>query len=385
MALTPWIPQTVASAAACAWVKEVVPTPRDNAALLSDVAALSASDVWAVGSHYDRRQMGHPLALHWDGTRWSVSHTPNDGPLGARVDGIAAVSPTDIWAVGVTRANEPDIMPRPFVMHWDGTSWSIVPTPLVEGGLTAVAASATDGVWAVGYRKSRVVVDGVKATTSRPLVMHWDSTRWQVVRFSDPHPGRRGYLTDVTTLDGKATVTGIEWRPGDVPGAPSRLAGYIRQRDRSRWEQAWIGEESPLHAASDVGWAVGYRGGHSSQILALRFDAGAWIEAPLPEGDAWPWVAIDALNVVTTDVAGNTAGDVWMAGYWRYESDSSAIPFIARWRDGRGWTPELIRWYQPSDRLIEAVDVDQSGTEVWAVGARYGTAVHPLVFHRTCS
>src|SRR5205085_2738007 len=83
---------------------------------LSAVAAISPTDVWAVG-----RSGSRPLIEHWDGTRWS--QVPDGSSHGYWLVGVAAVSPRDVWAVGM------DDHSHALVEHWDGTRWRLVPTP----------------------------------------------------------------------------------------------------------------------------------------------------------------------------------------------------------------------------------------------------------------
>ena len=58
---------------------------------------------------------------------------------------VSAVATDDVWAVGLRGLGT-------LAIHWDGTAWTIVPTPTPEGiaDLAAVVALATDDVWAVG-------------------------------------------------------------------------------------------------------------------------------------------------------------------------------------------------------------------------------------------
>lgn len=69
---------------------------------LRAVAVVSACDVWAVGN----RQSGtsiQTLIEHWTGGKtWTVVPSPNpDGPAGiAELRSVSAVSASDIWAVG---------------------------------------------------------------------------------------------------------------------------------------------------------------------------------------------------------------------------------------------------------------------------------------------
>ncbi len=47
---------------------------------------------------------------------------------GASLNAVSAVSPTDIWAVGSQSSG-------PLIENFNGTSWSVVPSPSVSGGV----------------------------------------------------------------------------------------------------------------------------------------------------------------------------------------------------------------------------------------------------------
>ena len=90
------------------------------------------------------------LVLHWDGTEWSIVPSPNVGIEGNLLTDITALSTNDVWAVGyyddLGRA-------RTLTMHWNGTQWTIVPSPSPASGpnlLFGVAADPLNNVWAVG-------------------------------------------------------------------------------------------------------------------------------------------------------------------------------------------------------------------------------------------
>lgn len=91
-----------------------------------------------------------PLAISAQSPRKCDPHTPcqsgsicNDTKLTSNtLYGMFALSPTDIWAVGALGTT----------MHYDGTSWRVVPVPGTYSGyyLNAVWASGPNDVWAVG-------------------------------------------------------------------------------------------------------------------------------------------------------------------------------------------------------------------------------------------
>ena len=146
--------------------------------VLNAVAVVSANDVWAVGNTTDPNRT---LIEHWDGVSWSIVPSPNAGTGGNYLYGVAVVSANDVWAVGryATPASQT------LMEHWDGVSWSVVPSPNLvgnlEGYLQGVAGASTNDVWAVGYSFN----DSTFAYQT--LIEHWDGVSWSVV--PSPNPG----------------------------------------------------------------------------------------------------------------------------------------------------------------------------------------------------
>jgi hypothetical protein len=109
------------------------------------VTTLSPTNVWAVGSRSGEHPDSKEAIAHWDGSSWSfvASVDPFAANHGSSLfEGIAAVSTSNIWAVGVGAGGS-------FTERWNGTSWSLLNTPSGVGlfGVTAL----TDGtVVAVG-------------------------------------------------------------------------------------------------------------------------------------------------------------------------------------------------------------------------------------------
>lgn len=153
---------------------------------LAAVAAISPSDAWAVGSTDPSiSSIEATLAENWDGSKWSMVSTPNVGSFGNELLGVAAVSANDVWAVGsYVNSNQ---IEQTLIEQWNGTSWNVVNSPNVGtsyNSLNGVSANSANDVWAVGY--SQASTDGAFST----LVEHWDGTQWSVV--SSPNPGASG-------------------------------------------------------------------------------------------------------------------------------------------------------------------------------------------------
>ena len=135
---------------------------------LRGVSMASSSDGWAVGSY------GTSVAaiLHWDGSAWSLVPSPNPGTLSNLLFGVDAVSANDAWAVGSFESSPSNR--QPLALHWDGSEWSVSPTPNLppHGDLHAVEALSASDVWAVGFYGY--------ADATRALAMHWDGNAWSL-------------------------------------------------------------------------------------------------------------------------------------------------------------------------------------------------------------
>ena len=72
---------------------------------LSSVFALDPRDAWAVGYYFDATANHyHTLTEHWDGSSWSVVPSPNPGNANNYLYGVAAISRKDVWAVDFAQA-----------------------------------------------------------------------------------------------------------------------------------------------------------------------------------------------------------------------------------------------------------------------------------------
>src|SRR5271156_4419262 len=111
---------------------------------LSDVAATSASNAWAVGY-----TSSGTLIVRWNGTAWK--RVPSPGSAGSLLYGVAATSSRDAWAVGCTDCSGSGVS-KTLIERWNGTAWKRVPSPSPGSGgtLDGVAASSASSAWAVG-------------------------------------------------------------------------------------------------------------------------------------------------------------------------------------------------------------------------------------------
>ena len=114
--------------------------------------------MWAVGVYYtyvNNVTSLQTLVEHWNGTAWTVVPSPNAVGMGTYANflsDVTSISANDIWAVGYTYSS-PSPGGQTLIEHWDGISWSIVPGPNLgtsPSELFGVAAVSANDVWAAG-------------------------------------------------------------------------------------------------------------------------------------------------------------------------------------------------------------------------------------------
>jgi hypothetical protein len=239
---------------------------------LLSVAGLSANKAWAVGSYGDLSgTSGTPrrsLALSWNGSAWRVDSAPHLGFMD-ELRGVAAVSPTNAWAVGYYAANVPLGKSFTLIDRWDGVHWQIDTSPSVgtqENSLNSVWAAPT-AIWAVGYFRT--------GTQKEPLIVRGTGApgSWTPV----PITGF-GELLGVS-----GTAANDVWAVGYGVGVP-RILHFDGN--------TWTGVPTPsiegggkLNAVTAVSpkdaWTVG-TAFNPKRTLVLHWDGTSWKTVPSP-------------------------------------------------------------------------------------------------------
>jgi hypothetical protein len=188
-----------------AW--SIVPSPPQSFSdnyILNEVAAVSASDIWAVGLVDQGSGFGVTLIEHWNGSAWSIVPSPNPGGYYNRLDGVVASAANDVWAAGSYGYPAGSSVDQTLVLHWNGSVWSIVPSPSPGASYNAlrdITALAPNDVWAVGYSNDDIQLPDYTLTE------HWDGMAWSVI--ASPNSQRRD-----TSLWGVAARAGVVWAVG---------------------------------------------------------------------------------------------------------------------------------------------------------------------------
>jgi hypothetical protein len=210
---------------------------------------------------------------------WTAVPAGASGPQ-CLLNDVAALSPDEAWAVGQTHD-------RPLLAHWDGSRWTSEqadrPAGAIGAGLLGVDSAAATAAIAVGGAYDRLAGDEI------PLVRHWDGTRWTAAELDGGH-----VLTDVVmpsateawavghgshAVDGVAGTVALRWTP----------AGWSRAATPpvARGRLLAVAATSPR----DV-WAVGAAG---REGLILHYDGRGWERLPGP-AECRPLTDVAALS-----------------------------------------------------------------------------------------
>ncbi|HEY3766521.1 MAG TPA: hypothetical protein VGL44_15275 [Gaiellales bacterium] len=273
-------------------------------ARLDAVSAVSGSNAWAVGGYTRSDGRPHALILHWDGGSWQISPSP-DVPgaataLGVELTGVLALSRSDVWAVGF-RAPRADVA-ETLAEHWNGRRWRIVPSqdPLdlehrTNDALAAICrVPGTHQLWAVG----------ANGLVGRPLVEHWTGTTWAAVRVpiaTLPKHGIGVHLNGVAASKRFVVAVGTFDNQANGHTIPIALV-----RTRAGWK---VGH--PVHGAGSAYfkavthvpgrsafWAVGAEVTPTEvdAPFAERWDVTSWARSPITNIDPSQTSELDGIR-----------------------------------------------------------------------------------------
>jgi hypothetical protein len=273
---------------------------------LNSVAGISAKDVWAVGSScysFDA------IIEHWNGTAWSMvagaSPAKDGGGATASLYGVAAISPSNVWAVGYSGSGGLQTM----IEHWNGSSWQVSSGGGVSGYLSSVSATGPNDVWASG------------GTNNGNLIEHWDGAAWTVVQTPQPANSSLDSVTALSPTDA--------WAVGSKRGSNGGEVTFTLHWNGTSWSE--VASPNPSTAASasnqlrsvvalasnDV-WALGMYENeqtnfHQHRTLALHWDGSSWslVDSPTPGRTG-------QLTTAAAVPSGVTPGQLFAGGYFSY-------------------------------------------------------------------
>jgi hypothetical protein len=205
-------------------------------------AAISPSDIWAVGASNafpPGTANDRTLAEHWNGSTWTIIPTPNPSSFFSDLNGVAAISTNNVWAVGDYQYDSLGDVAS-FAEHWNGTAWTLSTTvspSAAFSALFAVSADTSGDVWAVG----------TLFTTNElfTLIEHWNGSSW--ILDTSPSPNADNELFAVSVFS--ATDA---WAVGEFSTFAPPLQSLALHWDGANWTQVATGGLSGSNLIADV-------------------------------------------------------------------------------------------------------------------------------------
>jgi hypothetical protein len=147
--------------------------------VLDGVSCVSAAACTAAGFYTTKGGHYRTLVESWNGTSWSVVPSPNTGVGNNVLDGVSCASAATCTAAGSFTISSGHY--RTLIESWNGTSWSMVPSPSPgsDSTLNSVSCASATACTAAG-------VHAVTGGAGETLVESWNGTSWSVV----PSPTR---------------------------------------------------------------------------------------------------------------------------------------------------------------------------------------------------
>lgn len=330
-------------------------------AVLRGVSFDSADDGWAVGTDISGDKT---LVKHWDGLAWTRLKSPSFGAGDNQLNGVVALSPDDVWAVGSYNVSSTEQEVKPLTLHWDGSTWTKVPSPAPggRGVLTAVSAAGPDDIWAVGteYHLKRL------QHLSKSLTLHWDGSTWTRV----PSPNLTNHIWGTRLRAVTVLAPDDAWALGGDFYSFQTGALYLHWNG-VKWSRVSPPAGDRLACAGGLGgtdashvWAVG---GTKQRSLIQAWDGSSW-----QDQSEWPAGRF-------ASVAALTASDAWAVGYnGGCDSGISGVAIAKHW-DGSDWQSVEVAVPEGTSVLLSVAML--ATDDVWAVGWASGRTYHPLIEH----
>lgn len=366
-------PSTASPAAvACDGQFHAVTSPNGTGEnLLFSNTTVSANDGWAVGIQTTATNVDRTLAEHWNGTSWSVVPTVNTGSLRNDLFSVSAVSSTNVWAVGAYDTNSSTQTSATIAEHWNGTKWSKVTTvnPSTYSYLFAVTALSSTNVWAVGTYYN------FTAANYQTLVEHYNGSTWAKV--SSPNTG--GFDDELFAISAWS-ATDI-WGVGSMIPLSGASQSLALHSDGSSWQ---VVSTPNTTGDNEILGVTALEGGH-----AVGVGDGGFVTSSTPaQGFQWDLVVSPSTSTmgllsppVTGDVilegVARSSGSVWVVGFFRstFSAPDQSLVWHATWDSSAHtltWasSPGISDDPGAIDNILYAVDA-LTPSVFWAVGTSF--------------
>ena len=352
---------------------------------LSGMARGADGELWAWGQRHFRDAMTAELLERWDGVRWQTVPAPP-----GFIDGLAALSATDVWVALAT-----DHGGR--LAQWNGTAWTavravdFVSTSATSNTLLAISSS---DVWAVGLVarfRGQAAASPAEPSRSRMTTLRWDGRQWRSVPTPSLGPG----TADVSLRLVRGVSSNDIWALGDyvrfrrkvihgkVSWTAPRDEEFLLHWNGRRWSrQPWPTAQvstgprdsialDDLAVSSDgVLWCEGRRwfgpdnAGDLFVPVVLRLAGGRW---QIMASSASPSLPAHWQAFMPSSISLTSSRDVWIAGQNAGGSATRAI--LWHW-DGAAWNVAALGEAREPEHVAARSVVALTPANVWVLAVR---------------
>jgi hypothetical protein len=241
----------------------------------------------AVGTSYSTDGDQFTLAERRRDSVWTIEPTPViSGMDFSELSGVSCSGPRSCAAVGYTVTSRSDSVVRALAEQWNGSSWTVEPTPLPAGSdlwvtLAGVSCVGPDFCIAVGgYFKNE------DSGEELPLAEQWNGTSWYVLTAPNTHAENGSSFTSASCVAPNVCEVTGEYDYADI-GQAVIAYGYNGSD--------WVSQRqvNPVGQEFNSDNALSCTGGASCMSV------GSWINnAPLALAEYWDGSSWSRLSVL---------------------------------------------------------------------------------------
>jgi hypothetical protein len=296
------------------WAIVLSPSPGSSDSSLHGVSCVGAKRCIAVGwARTDPGAFSEALVESSNGGAWSIVPTPvppappEAGPTEAQLYGVSCASGKFCMAVGWQRYGyrSPHCCGKTLTEAWNGSKWTFVPSPNSENNESLAGVSCVSSRFCVAVG----TVYGTFEGPGRTVVESWNGTEWSLV--PSPSPAIGDGLQGVSCVSARFCVA-----VGEEVREPYPWPALVESWNGSEWSVVPNPSTGSLHGVSCVRAkrcvAVG---GGASGTLAESWDGSAWsiLESPNPEGSGIPYLTgVSCVSAGSCVAVGNDS--TWKEG-----------------------------------------------------------------------
>ncbi len=266
----------------------VVPNPAvGDSGNISELSALSTHDIWAVGTYRANpdNPIDVPLIEHWNGSHWSMINQQFSSTFATGgLTSVVALSANNVWMVGSQRGNINATPTQTFIEHWNGSQIQMVASPdpvnTTSNYLKAITALSANDIWSVGI-----------SDTGNTLTEHWDGSQWTIV--ASPNITFNQGIPNFNILTSASSASKSDvWAIGLFNATATGFKGALAEHwNGLQWSvislQGLPGSSQALYNVVSLGinntWALGTSITNNTALpLLTHWDGSGWKNAPLP-------------------------------------------------------------------------------------------------------